>query len=230
MTTAAAHLDYVLDNWPVLQDAVTTPAKATGWPPAMGVARILSEEERIRAVEERLDTDPSAFGPRPVPIAVDILDILRAVEQDLVGLADEMAAAIQRPVLPTMSGGGWRDDAHRQLVLLSAKDSADPRRWRYSGQRDLARAAEWIAGRVAGAPGPFRLLLPVEQVRVDSVVQACADQVRRALGIVGIARREQPVPFPCTGCAGQLVVCGGDGQPPTVECRDCGRTWTDRAA
>ncbi|MFI8254104.1 hypothetical protein [Streptomyces filamentosus] len=229
MTAATDDLDYVLNSWPLLQDAVTDRAPA-GWPPVMGVARILSEEERARAADERADTDPTAFGPRPIPISVDVLDEIRAVEQALVDLADEMAAAIQRPVLPTMSGAGWRDDTHRQLLLLSARDSADPRRWSFAGRRDLETAAAWIGSRLQNVPGPFRPLLPIELARVEDALAAAAARVRRALGAAGIARREQPVPFPCTGCAGQLVVCGGDGQPSTVECRDCGRTWTEKAA
>ncbi|MGW7085043.1 hypothetical protein ACWGH2_16345 [Streptomyces sp. NPDC054871] len=223
--TAAEDLDTITDRWAALQEATGT-RTVTSWPPAMGISRLISEEEHQELLDELADTAPDAPGPRPVPVDVDILDVMTVIERELCELVDQLAGQIQRPVLVVATGRGWSDDLHRQAALLAAKDSADPRRWRYSGHRDAPTAAEWLACRIADQPGPFRRLTDGEREAVGRAAARCAERIRRVLGD---ARRTEPVPQPCPHCRGQLVVEGGDGAPPLVRCEDCGRTWKDRS-
>ncbi|MFG2144114.1 hypothetical protein ACGFRG_07930 [Streptomyces sp. NPDC048696] len=222
MTSAIDHLDTVVDSWADLQDALAA-RQNTGWPPAMGVTRLLDEQEREAVLDERADSSPDAPGPRPTPLAVDIFDVMRAIERDLVELADQLAERIQRPALRGVTGRGWSDDIHRQAVMLATKDGADGRRWRFVGNRDTVTAARWLASRARADDGPFRALTEGEQARLDHVAAQCAARAERALGI---ARRVLTTPHPCPHCDGALKVEGGDGQPPAVRCSDCQRAWT----
>ncbi|MEU0199157.1 MULTISPECIES: hypothetical protein [unclassified Streptomyces] len=225
--TAADDLDTITERWTTLAEAAGT-RPTTTWPPAMGITRLMTDEERQEQAAERADTNPDAPGPRPTPVDVDVLDVMTTIEQGLVTTADWLAERVQRPAFRATTGRGWSDDVHRQVVLLAAKDSADPRRWKFTGQRDAPTAAEWLSLRLQGAPGPFRALDEGERQAVENVARMGAELLRRTLGE---ARRKEAVPHPCPQpCGGQLVVEGGDGQPPVVRCEDCGRTWTEAAA
>lgn len=222
--SSAEDLDTITERWTTLAEAAGT-RTVTSWPPAMGITRLLDEEERQALAEERADTNPDAPGPRPTPVDVNVLDVMTTIETGLVTAADWLASRVQRPVVTAATGRGWSDDLHRQVVLLAAKDAADPRRWRFTGQRDAPAAAEWLALRLRAAPGPFRALDEGEQEAVARVAAMGVEMVRRTLGE---ARRTEAVPEPCPApCGGQLVVEGGDGTPPVVRCEDCGRTWTE---
>ncbi|MFI7014407.1 hypothetical protein [Streptomyces sp. NPDC050164] len=227
MTTAADDLDTITERWPTLHEAAGT-RPTTTWPPAMGITRLMTEEERQEQAAERADTNPDAPGPRPTPIDVDVLDVMTTIETGLLTTADWLAERVQRPAFRATTGRGWSDDVHRQVVLLAAKDAADPRRWKYTGQRDAPTAAEWLSLRLRNAPGPFRALDEGERQAVENVARMGVELLRRTLGE---ARRKEAVPHPCPQpCGGQLVVEGGDGAPPVVRCEDCGRTWTEAAA
>ncbi|MFD3614448.1 hypothetical protein ACFWWT_04195 [Streptomyces sp. NPDC058676] len=226
-TTAADHLDTVTERWTSLQDRVGD-RPTTTWPPAMGITRLMSDEELQEQAAERADTAPDAPGPRPVPVDVDVLDVMTTIETGLVTAADWLAERVQRPAFRAPTGHGWSDDVHRAAVLLATKDAADPRRWRYNGQPTAPDAAEWLACRLRDQPGPFRKLDEGERQAVAEVAQAGAELIRRTLGD---ARRTTAVPEPCPmPCGGQLVVEGGDGEPPIVRCEDCGRTWTEQTS
>jgi hypothetical protein len=150
---------------------------------------------------------------------------MTTVETGLCTTADWLAERVQRPAFKADTGKGWTDDLHRQAALLAAKDQADPRRWRYVGQRDAPAAAEWLSLRVTGAPGPFR---PLDAGELEAVAKVAAMGVQMIRRTLGDARQKEPIPQPCPEpCGGQLVVEGGDGQPPLVRCEDCGRTWKD---
>ncbi|MGW4728883.1 hypothetical protein ACWEQC_06830 [Streptomyces shenzhenensis] len=221
------HLDTVVDRWPALQERAGT-RPTTSWPPAMGVARLMSEEERQEHAAERADTAPDAPGPRPAPVDVNVLDVMTTVDTGLVTAADWLASRIQREPIKTPTGKGWGDEAHKAVVLLAAKDAADPARWKLTGQRSAPAAARWLAGRLANRPGPCRQLDNGERQAVAEVARMASELMRRVLGD---ARRMTPVPQPCPApCGGQLVVEGGDGEPPVVRCEDCGRTWAEAAS
>ncbi|MFI9824447.1 hypothetical protein ACIHFC_28945 [Streptomyces sp. NPDC052013] len=223
-TTPADHLDTITERWNALQEAAGT-RTVTTWPPAMGITRLMTEEERQEQAAERADTNPDAPGPRPTPVNVDVLDVMTTIETGLVTTADWLAERIQRPAFRAPTGRGWSDDVHKAAVLLAAKDAADPRRWKFTGQRDAPTAAEWLSLRMRDQPGPFRALDTGERDAVASVARMSAEMIARTLGE---QRRATPLPHPCPQpCGGQLVVEGGDGTPPLVRCEDCGRTWTD---
>ncbi|MGW3166960.1 hypothetical protein ACWC9Q_29700 [Streptomyces sp. NPDC001142] len=224
MHATAHHLDTITERWPTLQEAAGT-RPATTWPPAMGISRLISEEERQTLADERADTNPDAPGPRPTPIDVDVLDVMTTIETGLVTTADWLADRVQRPAFQAPTGRGWSDEVHQTAALLAVADAADPRRWKFTGQRDVPTAARWLAGRFRDEPGPFRALDDGERQAVAEVARMGAELVARALGD---ARRTTPVPHPCpVPCGGQLVIEGGDGEPPTVRCENCGRTWTE---
>ncbi|MYW48858.1 hypothetical protein [Streptomyces sp. SID161] len=224
--TAADDLDTITDRWTTLQERAGT-RPSTTWPPAMGITRLMTDEERADQAAERADTAPDAPGPRPTPVDVNVLDVMTTIETGLVTAADWLANRIQRPAFTAPTGRGWNDDTHRAAVLLAAKDAADPRRWTYTGARTAPDAAEWLALRLRDAPGPFRRLDEGERQAVAAVASSGAELIRKTLGD---ARQRTTVPHPCPGCAGQLVVEGGDGTPPVVLCEDCGRTWTETTA
>ncbi|WP_435643382.1 hypothetical protein ACR9VJ_18215 [Streptomyces sp. H49] len=222
--TAVDDLDTITDRWATLQERAGT-RPATTWPPAMGITRLMTEEERAEQAAERADTAPDAPGARPAPVDVDVLDIMRTIETGLITAADWVASRVQRPPFQAPTGRGWSDDVHRASVLLAAKDAADPRRWKYTGQRTAPEAAEWLALRLRGGAGPFRGLDEGERRAVAEVAASGAALIRKALGD---ARQRTAVPQPCPlPCGGQLVLEGGDGAPPVVLCEDCGRTWTE---
>jgi len=219
-------LHTVTDRWADVEDRAGT-RPVTSWPPAMGITRLMTDEERQELAAERTDTDPDAPGPRPAPVDVDILDVMTLVETGLVTAADWLASRVQRQPVTAPVGRGWGDEAHKAAVLLAAKDAADPARWRYTGHRSARAAAEWLAARLADRPGPFRTLDDGERQAVTEVARMAGELVDRALGD---ARRVEDVPHPCPApCGGQLVVEGGDGAPPIVRCTKpgCGRTWTE---
>ncbi|MFB6943209.1 hypothetical protein ACFWGL_17055 [Streptomyces sp. NPDC060286] len=224
---AAHHLDTITDRWPTLQEAAGDHPSST-WPPAMGITRLISEEEHQAIAAERADTNPDAPGPRPTPVDIDVLDVMTTIETGLITTADWLAARVQRPAFRAPTGRGWSDDVHRNAVLLAVTDAADPRRWKFTGQRDVPTAARWLAARVRAEAGPFRALDDGEVQAVAEVARMGAELIGRALGD---ARRVTPVPHPCPiPCGGQLVIEGGDGKPPVVRCEDCGRTWTEASA
>jgi hypothetical protein len=223
-TAAADDLDTITERWTTLQDRAGDRPTTTR-PPAMGITRLLDDEERQALVDEHADTNPDAPGPRPVPVDLDVLDIMTTIETGLVTAADWLAERVQRPAFRAPTGHGWSDDVHRAAVLLAAKDAADPRRWKFTGQRSAPNAAEWLACRLRDQPGPFRKLDEGERQAVTEIAASGAELIRRTLGD---ARRTQAVPEPCPmPCGGQLVVEGGDGEPPVVRCEDCARTWTE---
>ncbi|MEU9921900.1 hypothetical protein AB0H51_11485 [Streptomyces griseoluteus] len=229
MTTAHAadQLDTITERWTTLADRAGD-RPTTTWPPAMGITRLLSEQERQEQAAERLDTAPDAPGPRPAPVDVNILDVMTTIETGLLEAADAIAERVQRPGYRAQTGRGWTDEAHREIALLAMKDAADPRRWKLTGQRTAPDAAEWLAQRLRDQPGPFRPLNETERELVAAVAATAAELLQRTLGD---ARQRTDIPHPCPmPCGGQLVVEGGDGQPPVVLCEDCGRTWRETEA
>lgn len=227
MTAAAAHLTVVITHWPDLADALTARQNST-WPPAMGItAAIRDQDDRDDAAELRaLERNPEQLGVTAAPIRIDVYDTMRAVEADLVHLADVTAAQVQRTSM-THAPLHWPRRDREQRNLLADGDALDPRRWRYHGTRTAVQAAGWLIRRLDGQAGPFRRLTDDERARITRVASEAAERVERALEI---ARRSSSVDRPCPHCRGELVVSGGDGQPPMVRCENCGRTWTGQPA
>lgn len=225
MADAAAHLATVIRLWPDLGAALVARQQTT-WPPTMGVARlIVDQDEREHAAAHRyLDRRADQIGATPAPIRLDIVDTMRAVQAELVHTADVTAAEVQRPAM-SHAPRHWLPADRARRDTLADQDAADPRRWRYPGYRDAPLAAAWLAGRLNGMPGPFLQLNSRQREAIDTTATRSADRIETALEM---ARRTTPVRWPCPHCRGQLSVSGGDGTAPAVQCRDCGRTWRER--
>lgn len=224
-STTAEHLQTIITRWADLEDALSA-RQNTAWPPVMGIVHlVLDDDERAEHAAERLDTAPDAPGTRPVPLDLGIYDTMRAVEQDLVELADQTAAAVQRSPM-SYAPRDWPAADRTRRNQLAAADAADPRRWRYVGHRSAPYAAAWLAARAEGQPGPFERLTDDRHAHIARVAATAAERIDRALGT---ARRRTVVDRPCPHCRGQLEVHGGDGEPPAVWCADCGRTWWGHA-
>lgn len=256
MIPATQHLQTIIDRWSDLTDALTTRQQTTWPPtmgvarlvsdleaaedthPQRIVTR---RDEHGRPTYEcascdhvgdglthpiRPDRDQPGPGASPAPISVDVLDVMRDVEAELVHLADVIASQIQRPAMTRAPrGAGWTPAEIARRDELAAADAADPRRWRYPGARSAVYAAAWLAARAEGVSGPFLPLGPLRAARITAVAVQAAARVETALRI---ARHKTAVDWPCPHCRGLLEVHGGDGQPPAVRCADCGRTWRSR--
>jgi hypothetical protein len=213
--TAADHLTLIAQHWDDLHDALTT-RQTHDWPPTMGLTKLREPDE-----------DGDRLGDvRQLPIREDVFDAMQAIEEALVDLADQIAEQIQREPLRVPLGRGWTDDIHRQAALLAARDAADTRRWRYTGQRTAIQAAAWLHARIGDAPGPFRPLHDSHRARIADTAAACAITTQR---ILRTARQAVPTGQQCA-CGGEIEIHGGDGTDPAVRCADCGRTWTPQTS
>ena len=220
-TAAIANLTAIVDRWADLDDALAA-RQATGWPPTMGIAALTrTAEERDAAAAERAhERSPDQLGTRPVPLDLNIVDVMTDVERILVGFVDVVASQIQRPA---MSGppinSGWTTADHGRRRHLAQTDATDVRRWRYRGHRSAAYAAAWLRARLTETGGPFRPLTDDETVHFARVSQAAAQRIDRALGT---HRHTAKLDRPCPHCRGELEIDGGDGKDPAVKCTGCG--------
>jgi len=228
-TAATTHLQYLIDSWPHLTEMLTTRHGST-WPPAMGVQHLLAgtddaeaaaEERAALRLAERADSRYT-LGASPAPIRLQVVDVMRTVEADLVYLADTLAQEIQRPVM-RRAPSHWLPTDRELRDKLVAEDEADPRRWRYRQHRTAPFAAVWLAARTEGQPGPFLRLTTEQTRRIEAVGGTAAGRVRRALDAV---RTAQVLDQPCPLCGGALGMASGDGGVPLVACFGCRQEWT----
>ncbi|MET9729648.1 hypothetical protein ABZZ79_02975 [Streptomyces sp. NPDC006458] len=223
----ADHLHTVINHWADLQTALAT-NQADTWPPVMGIARLHDHLKATDyAVELRaLERSPDQIGATAAPLRIAVLDVMTAVDRQLVDVADSIASAIQR--MPTtrvpIRVAGPGDDVALQLRTLILRDEADDRRWSFTDPRRRTGpyAAAWLLARHDGAPGPFAKLTPVQHDQIAAAAQWAAGQIAQALEMT---RRTQALERPCPHCRGQLHIEGGDGRDPAVWCGGCGRTW-----
>ena len=220
-------LQNIRDHWEDLETALGAP-NTSCWPPA-GLRHHLAQQARRDVLAERtalraLERDPRQIGESQAPISLDVVDTMAAVTAQLVELADHIASRVQRPSM-SRAPREWhsRDRALRNQA--AARDAADRRRWRYVGTRTAVDAATWLDARLVGAPGPFRPMTGLLHERIAHVATHAAVDVLRALELTRQARR---LDMPCPHCrATALDVQGGDGTPPSVYCRACGRVWRE---
>lgn len=232
--TTRQNLTTIATRWTDLHNALTTTGGAS-WPPAgrmndylNGLDAADAEEVAARWALRDLERSPEQLGETRAPIRLHIHDTMRTVEAALVELADQIAADVQRPVIAAPINRGWSDEIHRTVALLSAKDSADTRRWGYVGtdRRTAPYAALWLLGRHEGGPGPFRKISLMHRERIDRIAAEAGARVEQALQLT---RHSQPLAQTCT-CGGQLHLDGGDGAPPAIRCPSCGRHIAARIA
>lgn len=248
--TAAATRDLstVILHWPDLTTALGG-ASAPTWPPAGRMSDYLRgieqrddeqlEAERHRALALRtLERDPAQLGERPIPIRLPVHETMRVVKASLLHCADAVAEVVQRSpakmppprraaVARTRAERvAWEDHARR--IQAAQADSADARRWRWTGIRpDAPYTALWLLGRVQGAPGPFRPLPEAELERVATVARGAAERVEQALDV---GERTAAIAIPCPECGGRLNLHGGAGAAPVARCTACGHIWSEGMA
>lgn len=232
--TTRQNLTTIATRWTDLRDALTTTGTGT-WPPAGRMSTYLAgldaadaEEVAARWALRDLERSPEQLGETRAPIRLHIHDTMRTVEAGLVELADQIAADVQRPVIAAPINRGWSDEIHRTVALLSAKDSADTRRWGYVGtnRRTAPYAALWLLSRHESIAGPFRAISLLHRERIDRVAAEAGARVEQALQLT---RHSQPLAETCA-CGGQLHLDGGDGAPPAIRCPSCGRRIAEQLA
>lgn len=232
--TTRQNLTTIATRWTDLHDSLSTTGTGT-WPPAGRMADYLAgldaadaEEVAARWALRDLERSPEQLGETRAPIRLHIHDTMRTVEAGLVELADQIAADVQRPVIAAPINRGWSDEIHRTVALLSAKDSADTRRWGYVGtdRRTAPYAALWLLGRHENTPGPFRKLTLAHTDRIDRTAAEAAARVEQALQLT---RHSQTLTETCA-CGGQLHLDGGDGTPAAIHCPACGRRIAEQLA
>lgn len=216
---ARTALQTIVERWPDLTAALAT-RQNSDWPPSMGISRMREPDE----------TGDGRIGDvRTLPIDVDVLDTMVAIEAALVALADRIASDIQRPAMshaPRDAGWPLPDRALRDA--LADRDAADPRRWRYTGQRTAPAAATWLAQRLTARPGGPHRPLTLGHVRsIEDISRASASRIDRLLRT---ARRTTSTGRQHDGCGGTLHLSGGDGTDPEVVCDRCARSWRPAAA
>lgn len=231
-TTAQHHLQTVIDNWRHLTDMLDTHVSAP-WPPAGRMSDYIDaldyadaqQVHQMRGGRDELDA-----GAGRAPLNLDALDAIRTTELALIGTADHLSTLVQRYPLSVDTGRGWTDDVHREAALIATRDQADPRRWSLTATatRTPPHAAVWLLHRLDDAPGPFRPLTSDQRRLIENVAREAGERVGRALVIL---RKSSRAAYPCPHCRKRaLDVSGGDGQPASVACQACGRTWVETPA
>lgn len=182
------------------------------------------------------DRNPAQLGERPIPIRLRVYETIRCVEAALVECADQIAPSItvdpMKPPAPRRAAPArtraervaWADHARR--IEQARADAADPRRWRYSGQRTAPYAALWLLARVERMRGPFR---PLTEQHLRHIARVAAGAVARIEAVLDLAdeRRELTSEHPCP-CGGTIEVYGGAGATPVARCKGCGAIWSER--
>lgn len=236
-TSTAVHLQYVIDSWGQLTDMLTTRHGAP-WPPAARMTDHIANLEKadatadeiseaaahLRAGHRLADRADSRFtlGASPAPIRLQVVDVMRTVERELVYLCDVLSQEVTRPPMKH-APAHWLHADRVKRDLMADRDSADPRRWHRRHARTAPSAAGWLLGRVQARPGPFIRLTTPQLYRIETAAKQAQEQVMRALDGV---RQAQVVDRPCPLCGGVLGMSSGDGEVPLVACFGCQQTWT----
>lgn len=252
--TPGDHLRHITTHYPALRAQLTTHGPDT-WPPRESKTFVDDAEDpddlaaqlaiADDAAAERAERTPDALGERPVPIRLAVLDTIRDLDETLIGCADVIAAAVQRPVtgMPRGDLAGWTMANVDYRARLARQDRTDPRRWHYGAGTcpDAATAATWLLTRIEGRPGPCRPLTDREARYIGHAAVAARARLDRALGIAaredpghrpcpvrqaaeGPSRRGKPRPtVPCDG--GLVLTQPIDGDPWAWCDGPCGGVW-----
>ncbi|MGY4990919.1 hypothetical protein [Streptomyces nigrescens] len=212
----------VREQWGDLLAAIARPPAAE-WPPRERrafLAQLAADdhaEDDEQVVEPVVGRLPLTIREHPAPLNLDALDAAIEVERELFGLADRVAALVQRPIRTA------RDDRGRYVA--DQADAADPARWHYQaptspGSRayGLHWAAVWIAGRTLAEDDADGLFGPMPARLLDEVA-ACSRTARRTVErALGRDKRTADLADPCPWCGGQLTGHTRAGGEPVVTC------------
>ncbi|WP_329148783.1 hypothetical protein OIU91_21255 [Streptomyces sp. NBC_01456] len=212
----------VREQWGDLLAAIARPPAAE-WPPRerRGFLDQLAADDHTeddeQVVEPVVGRLPLTIREHPAPLNLDALDAAIEVERELFGLADRVAAQVQRPIRTA------RDDRGR--FITDQADATDPARWHYQaptspGSRTygLHWAAVWIAGRALAEDDADGLFEPLPARLLDEVAAHAGTArrtVERALGRDG---RTTDLAEPCPWCGGQLTGHTRPGGEPVLTC------------
>lgn len=226
---AAADLAAVREQWGDLLAAIEQPPAAE-WPPRE--YRTVDVQAAARETEPTIGRLPLTLREHPAPLNLTALDAALSVERDLFGLADTVAAAVQRPIRYTATGRHGRN-----RYQPDEADRDDPARWIYAAPTDpgsraygLHWAAVWVEGRalgedtIAARPNSTTrlpmLFTPVRPVLLDEIA-ATARRARRTVE-QALGRDGQPTALdrPCPYCRGALTAHTRSGDPAaaTIVC------------
>lgn len=258
--TAADDLRVVVDHWQHLR-ALIDSATPEVWTPPKDADDYLRQLDEHHAAERalghghmspaewlarpgagdqdatpRAERTPLVLAEQSAPLRLHVVDACRAVEAALASVADEIAAAVQRAPVKRLPRSIPGDRVGLDLALLAARDEADPQRWHYTlGDRSAVRAAEWLIGRLEGAPGPCLPLDDAQRYRIARIAREAARRLERTIG--NDRRRSFPMRRPCPYCGAELTMHRGGTDASTVTCENgdaCGapvpivegrRTW-----
>lgn len=210
----AARLRAIREQWGALRAAIETPPASAEWPPreTAGFLNTGAADDGPLLVEDRA---PFVLRPHPAPANVDALDVAEFVEKCMFELADRIAATVQRPGCDAPSRWVYEDPG--------APDARTAAGSRWHG---LHWATVYVEGRVMGeqtevADGVLAPYAPLPEWLLHQAARAartCEQRIARTLTPEAIARTS-PLPAPCPGCGGALVVRAAPAEPPTVTCQ-----------
>lgn len=205
---AAAHLSTIRQHWAELLLAIETPP-ADVWPPRQ-LAHALrpADEEPLDVV----DRAPLVLREHPAPLNLGALDVALGIEEDVFGLADVLAGAVQHADL----------DDPRRWTIRSATDPG-------SRAHGLHWAALYVEGRLidedttpeeqpdgTAAEAPFAPMPEGLLREAAHIAHQCAG---RLLRVLRLDQRATPIPGrPCPWCGGELTLHTGPEEGPSVTC------------
>lgn len=218
--TAVQQLREIREQWGDLLHAITVPPPAV-WPPVQpSVQHLVRDDDADTG--PHVGRLPLVLRQHPAPANLDALDAAVAIETALFGLADRIAAAVQRPNRDPDDWANpdrWHLPSHRDVGLWV---QAGP------GSRALGLhwAAVWLEDRLA-ATEPTDLHGVVRGVLRAHAERVTAQAHRTLLAALGRDERAIPASEPCPWCHGTLTTrtTSGDPDDMTITC-DTGPSCT----
>ncbi|MCT9090602.1 Lar family restriction alleviation protein [Streptomyces sp. ASQP_92] len=215
-----AALRTIREQWAELLLAIEEPP-ANVWPPRQLTHTLRATSDEQLVVEDRA---PLVLREHPAPANLDALDAGIAIERQVFGLADTLAAAVQHT-------------GHGDLRRWVFQNPSAPNTRGAAGSRahGLHFACVWVEGRLLDedttpeeqldgtlAAPPFAPLPPYllhEARRTARIAEG------RLLRTLGLDQRTTPVPDrPCPWCGGELTLHTDPDEAPRVTCstgEDC---------
>ena len=224
MTTADTrhNLRIIRQYWGDLLAAIDTDPQPV-WPPQRLTTEMWARRDAEAAIE-RAERSSDALGDSPAPLNLDAAQAVDDLTTEILALADQVAAACQRPLSAVTyrhdgSQAAARDAATRTAAAVA--DNTDPRRWHYNASwaRGVHWAAVYIDGRIAGEDLDDGLFRPIPPQLARDVAIVADHAARRILTVLGIGTTSTVIPDrPCPWCGAELRFHQPVDEPPTVTC------------